>query len=121
MCVDLLGGCVGDVEEGNVDGVGYLVGHFVHGVGADEQEVGTRPLDAEGGLDHQVGGFCPAIGVLEFFDLFEVDAVQGDAGGVQTPQSEFHLFVDQAVVLDGGFPAHAAEEADNLHAVFPQR
>jgi hypothetical protein len=34
---------------------------------------------------------------------------------MQSAESFPYSFVDEAVVFPGGFPAHAAEEADSLH------
>jgi len=81
--VDLLGGCVGDVEEGDGDVGLDSRGHFVHGVGADEEEVCTGGFDLFSGLGENCGGLVPLTLVLEAFDFFEVDAVEEEFGGVE--------------------------------------
>ena len=52
---------------------------------------------------------------LQRLDLVEIHAVQNDLGRVQATQTAFDDFVDLAVIRDGRFPAHAADEAEGFH------
>jgi len=66
------------------------------------------------------GGFLLISGSLIDFDLIKIDAVQNASGRMQPSQSDLDLFVDDPVVLDLRFPAHAADEVPGLHLeIFP--
>ena len=113
------GGCggVGDVEQRDVRRGLDGGGHLVHGVGAQHDEVGSGARERLRGRGEHGAGGVPVAVVLQALDLGEVDAVQHDPGRVQAAEAGLHRFVDLAVVRHGGFPAHAAEEADGLHGV----
>ena len=48
-------------------------------------------------------------------DLGEVGGPQQQRGRVQAAEAGAGLLVRQPVVLDGGFPAHPTEQAEDLH------
>jgi hypothetical protein len=45
----------------------------------------------------------------------EIDAVQQQTRRMQAAQMCFDTFVDQTVIGNGGFPAHAAQQANRFH------
>ena len=101
----------------------HLVGHAVHRVGADEDAFGAGALEAMGRRRsvRPVGG-VPVAGVLQRFDLAEVERPEETSGGVHTaaaPRAD--TLVDEAVILGGALPTHAADQADDLqrHSVTP--
>jgi len=101
------------VEQRDIDGVGDRVGHQVHGVGAQQDEVGAAALQAEGGVFHPVGQFIPIALMLEALDLAEIDRPHQAARRVNAAEPVANLAVDDPVVFGGAFPAHAADEADH--------
>ncbi len=109
-------GGIGDVQQ-RQRRRGFHPGcDLVHGVGADHQEIGARALQAPGGIRQQLARVVPLAGMLESFDLLEIQAVEQDPRRMQSTEPFLHALVDQAVVGHGGFPAHAAEHSDGLHA-----
>ncbi len=112
------GGCDGfacrirDVEQGDAGSGGDRIGHPVHGVGADDNEVGAAAFEPLRGLDHLDGQRAPVAGVLETFDVAEIDRVHQAAGGMHAAETFAHLLIDDAVILGRAFPAHAADQAD---------
>lgn len=61
-------------------------------------------------------GFFPLAGVLEGSDGGEVEGVEDEGAGVETLFLGTDVLVYELVVGEGGFPAHAAEEADCFHS-----
>src|SRR6185437_15654889 len=88
----------------------------MHGVGGEPDELGPRRREALGAGGQQVAGLMPLAGALHRLDGGEVDRVQQDRGRVQAAEATRRLLVQHAIVVGGGFPAHAADEADGLHA-----
>ena len=52
-----------------------LGGHLVHGVGADQNKVGPRPFQTEGGVGKELGAPLPITPGLAFLDGLEIHAV----------------------------------------------
>jgi hypothetical protein len=118
LCADRLAGGVDDVDQRQRRSGRHGVGHDVHGVGADQDALGAAGLQAPRGLGQQCAGAVPFTLALAGGDHREVQAVQQQSRRMQRPEAITHAAVDQAVVLDGRFPAHAADEADGAHACF---
>ena len=113
-----LAGRVGDVQEGQADGRLYVLGHAVHGVGAEHDALGAAGLEALRGVHQDLRRVVPAPGVLGLFDRPKVDAVHQQLRRTQRPQAVAHLLVDQSIVFGAGFPAHAANQANSAHGVW---
>jgi len=107
-------GGVAEVEQRYADRRLDRVGHLVHGVGAQHQEVGAGPLQRRGLGGEQPSGVVPPVLDLHLLDLGEVDRGHQDPGRVQPAEAFLHRLVDEPVVLGGRLPAHAAEEPDAL-------
>ena len=54
--------------------------------------------------------------MLHFFDFGEISGEHKNFGGVEPSRLSFHCLVENAVVLDGGFPAHPTDHAYGFHA-----
>jgi hypothetical protein len=85
------------------------------GVGAEEKEVGPTALEPPGLFGQQLTRPPPLTGILQPFDLLEVDAVHQDFRGVLPAQAAPHLLIDDAVVLRRRLPAHPAKQTDHSH------
>jgi hypothetical protein len=73
--LDALGGHVSNMEKGDRDTRLHVVGHEVHGVGADHQELGTGALEPLRRSDHESGRIIPSIFALQPLDEIEVERV----------------------------------------------
>ena len=78
----------------------HFVSHFMHGVGADDQEIRPAGLHSPGGLDHGLGGLLPAAFPLEHFDLGEIHGIHQTFGRMQVAQLFLDRLVDDAVILE---------------------
>ena len=105
------------MQQRDIDGSFDLLRHPVHGVRADEQEVGARGFDLLRPRREQIASFRPGVCPLQLLDGLKVDAHEGDGCAVQAPAQAPRLLIDQAIVERRAFPAHAAEHADRLHGV----
>ena len=110
-----IGGGFCDVEQGNGDPLLHLGGDLVHGVGADHQEVGTGSFQIFRSPGQYFGAFLPASLGLIFLNLGKIHAVKKDFGGVETAQTLLDGFVENLIIGDSAFPAHAADESDGFH------
>jgi len=90
---------------------------LVHRVRAQHQHVRAGGLERAGGGGEQRAGGLPVAGVLQPLHLVEVQAVEDDPRRVQPAQLGLDRLVDLTVVRHGGFPAHAADQPDDLHAL----
>ena len=116
-CADARRGGVGQMQQGNIDGCFDLRRDPMHGVRADEEEVGARGFDLPRPCSEQIARFGPGVRALQLLDGLKIDAHKGDRCAVQTPAQAPRLLIDQAIVERCAFPAHAAEHADRLHGV----
>jgi len=112
-----IGGAIGDVQQRQRRGLGDRVCDLVHGVGAQHDEIGATCLQRTRRRGHGLTGGIPVAGVLQRFDLVEIHAVQQQPGRMQAAERVAHGLVDDPVVEQGGFPAHAADQANGLHRV----
>ncbi len=112
---DCSGGGVGDVQHRQADLLLNVIGHAVHCVGADDDEICPTRFHPLPSLDHQGRGPLPITLLLEFLNFGEVNRVEHDPGRVQTAYSLLHPLVDDPVVLGGGFPAHPPDQPDGVH------
>jgi len=90
-----------DMQEGNVHAGGDLVGEFVHGVGAEDDEIRAAAFEVLRALDENLRGFIPAVCVLKFFDLGKVHSDHQALCRMQPAQFFLCGFIDDAVILDG--------------------
>ena len=51
---------------------------------------------------------------LQGFDLCKIKRVEQNAGGMQSPQSRPGEAIEQRIVGDRAFPAHATNQANGL-------
>src|SRR5215208_4779385 len=102
--------------KGHVDGAGDRIGHLVHRVGAQHEQLGAGAHERPRLASEQRARFLPAAGALELLDVGEVDRSQQAVGGVQTAEPLAGRLVDQPLVLRRGLPAHPAQQANSLHS-----
>jgi len=105
---------VRDVQQRDAHGGLHLVGHAVHGVGADQEEVRAAAFQPPGCVRQQRRRVVPAPRVLQRLDLAEFERPHQAPRRPQPAQPVPHGLVDDAVILGGTLPAHAADEADHL-------
>ena len=113
--MQLPGRHVGDVHQRDAHGGGDLRGHLVHGVGADDQKIRPAPLQGLCGIGQDTGAPVPVPGLLAAFDLVKVHAVEQAAGRMQTAQGLGRHHVDDLIIGQRAFPAHAAQKTDGFH------
>jgi hypothetical protein len=111
-----IAGGVSDVNEWDINGGCDLVGNDVHGVGGQADEVGTRVLQAPGDTGQLLARDVPFAARLQIGYGSEIHRVDNKRGGVEATQPSRRLLVKDAVVMRRGLPAHAADQADGLHA-----
>src|SRR5690554_2930965 len=80
ICGKSLSRGIGNMQQWNRDRGGNLWGYLVHGIGADQHEVGTASLYAAGRLAENLGSGIPVTGVLQAFNLGKIDAVEAQLG-----------------------------------------
>ena len=105
------------MQEWDFDVGLYLICRLVHGVGANDNKIRTAVFQALCGVHHHSGGFCPFPFVLENLHLCEIDRNHDAFRGMKAPEFCLDRFVDDAVILDGRFPAHAADQTDCFHVI----
>ncbi len=93
----------------------------MHRVGAQDEQLGPAGLEPGRGSREQHAGLVPPALGLQPLDLGEVDRVEQQPGGGEPADPVTHELVGEAVVLRTRLPAHAAEQADELHGVVPAR
>ena len=106
------GSRVGEVQERNGDRILDLIGHLVHGVGAQQHHVGTAGFQAASDLGEQLPRLVPLSSHLQPLDLGEIDRGQQAASRMQAAQPVPDHLVGQPVVLRAALPAHPADETD---------
>ena len=72
----------------------------MHGVGTQQNTLRARTLQPERGVRQHLPGFVPLPARLAGFYFMEIHAVQQQAGRMQTAQTLFDAFINQAVVRD---------------------
>ena len=102
---------------GRLDAVSQLV----HGVGADQQQIGATGLQAPCGVNHVIAQRIPVAVMLQLLDRGEVHRPQQQLRRMCTTEALPHVLVDEPVVLGRAFPAHAADQAKGLHALLQAR
>ena len=112
---------IGDVQQRHRDGARDRRRDLVHRVRADDQEVGAGGFDGPRGVGKDLAGLHPVAGVLQPFDVVKVDAVKNDPCRVEAAQRLADRLVDDPIIGNRRFPAHAAEQSDRLHARFRVR
>ncbi len=103
------------MEQRDIDGGLNLGRHLVHGVGADQQEIGAAILQLARFRRQQTGGSGPVTGMLQPLDTGKIDAVEQHPRRVQTAELCPHPTVERLIVTDGGLPAHATQQTDTFH------
>lgn len=81
----ILGRGVRNVQQRDGEARVHGVGRLVHGVGAEQDEVGTRRFHAPGRFDQELSCLRPAPRALKRFDAGEVHRVQNTTRGMQPP------------------------------------
>jgi len=109
LSLNSLGSGVCDVQQRYPQVILDFIGRFVHGIGAEQKEVGAAILDVPSGFDHFFRGFRPLSLMLEWFDFSEIDGVHEALGRMEAAKSSLHGFIDEPVVFDGGLPTHPAD------------
>ncbi len=110
------GGGVDDVQHRFVHRLGNPVEHQMHGVGAQDQQVGTGGGQGAASRGQQVAGPGPFAVPLQLLDLGEIDRIEQNARRVDAAQDLADPKIGEPVVLERGLPTHSAEHADQLHA-----
>src|SRR5450759_2019579 len=110
-----VGGHVDDVDQWDTDRILQLVGHPVHGVRGQDQELRTGALEPLRPLGKVQRGLFPLLGADEAFDHPEVHAVEHELRGAMTAQVRVDALVDPTVVLRAGNTAHATQNTDHHH------
>ena len=75
----------------------------------------SAPLQGLRGTGQDAGAFVPVPGLLAAFDLVEVHAVEQAAGRMQAAQGLGRHHVDDLIIGQRAFPAHAAQKTDVFH------
>ncbi len=107
--LDRPGGGVSDVQKRHVAAILDLVGDLMHGIGTEYDPFSPGTFEASGGAGENIPGPIPVAARLAGLNVMKIDAVQQQAGGVQAAQPGFYSLVDQTVVGNSRFPAHAAQ------------
>lgn len=85
----------------------------MHGIGAQNHAFGASAFQTPNGIFEHAGQVIPSAFVLRLLNGPEIDAVHQYLRGAQWPQAAAHLLVDEFVIFGTGFPAHAADKANN--------
>jgi len=91
------------------------IGHLVHRVGAQHQQLGAGSLERPGGVGQRRRRLVPACLLLQPFDLGEVERVQQAACRVEAAEPVSDQLVGEPVVLGRRLPAHPADQSDHPH------
>ncbi len=109
------GGGINQMQQRHLHGGLNFIGHFVHGVGGQQQHIGADALELLRALA-QAGGRCrPIAGFLQRHNLLEIHAVQHNIGAAVAAQAPVDFTVDGLVIHNRAFGAHAADNADGFH------
>ncbi|MNS90968.1 hypothetical protein D3C72_1250400 [compost metagenome] len=117
---DRLAHRIGDMQQRHRHRRLHLLGHQVHGIGADHQRGGATALQFLRRLHHRPGGRAPVAGALHRLDVGKVEGPQQQPRRVHPAQRITYLLVDHPVVVRRTFPAHPADQTqDLLHRATP--
>lgn len=89
--------------------------YLVHGVGTQHHTIGPGPLQPLHAIGQYLPGLLPVAAALQEFNLVKVNTGQYQFGGMKAAKARLYGLVDVVAVGNGGFPAHAADEADGFH------
>ena len=115
VALDAVGGRIGDVENRDADFFFDLRDEFVHGVGCDDDKVGTGAFKAFGRVRKDFGVPVPIAARQVRFEFGEVHVVHHDLGAVESAECFCDFFVQNFVIGNGAFPAHSTDKSDSLH------
>ncbi|MNT24865.1 hypothetical protein D3C72_1603630 [compost metagenome] len=87
----------------------------MHGVGTEQNAIRARTLQPEGRLCEDFARFIPLTAGLAGLYLMEIDAVQQQARRMQAAETLFDAFINQAIIRNGGLPAHSSQQTDRFH------
>ena len=107
------------MQKRNGDCVLDLVGNLVHGVGAQQHQIGAGGFQAARHVGQQFAGLGPPPGHLHLLDLGEIDGSEQASGRVQATQSFADDLVGQSVILRAALPTHPADQSDQALAGHP--
>ena len=113
--LQLVGGQFRDVQQRQGRRRLHRVRHLVHGVRTDEHAIGSGAFQAASGLRQQFAAAFPVPCPLAGLNLMEIHAVQDALGGMEPAEPLLHQPIDDLVVCNRAFPAHAADKANGLH------
>lgn len=113
--VELPGRGFGDMQQRNGNVPLNLWGDLMHGVGADDEKIRSRPLQRLCCLGEDDSAFLPLSLSLAGFYFLKIHTVQQAFGRMKASQLLFDGFIDDLVIGDGAFPAHTADESNSFH------
>ena len=87
----------------------------MHGISTQHYRFCARLLQTQCGLRQNISRFIPLALALTLFNFMEINAMQQQAGGMQTTQACFDSFINQTVIGDRRFPTHAAQQSNRFH------
>ena len=119
--LNLPGGRIDDVQEGEVHSALDPISSGVDGVAGQQEEIRAGRLEFVALLGQQVTDQIPPAFALVAFDLFEIGLRQHEAGAVQAAITRAlgDQFVDDPVVDERTGPSDAPHDPDGLHVGAP--
>lgn len=93
----------------------HLVKNFVHGVGADKQHFCPAPFQGLTRLGQDAAAFLPLPGLLAILNGLKIHTIEKTLGGMQSAEPLVYGPIDDLVIADRAFPAHASQQAYDLH------
>jgi hypothetical protein len=103
------------VQEWDADMSLYLIGHSMHCVGADNDEVRSTILNMTSSFNHETSCFFPLTLMLKGLDFREVNGVHNTLRRMKITKLFTDGFIDDPVVFDRRLPAHTTNKTDCLH------
>src|SRR5205807_2141837 len=85
-------------------------------IGAKNQEIRTGLLELEGFVGQTISRFDPAGTMLKLFDFVKIDTAQNDLCGMKASKVFCNCSVDDLIVGNCRFPAHATEQPNRFHS-----
>ena len=110
---DRFSGGIGDMEQRDRDGAGDLVGHPMHRIRAEHQEIGAAALQPARRVLHRLRQTIPFAAMLKLLDFAEIDRPHQAARRMNAAEPVAHRLIDDPVIFGRALPAHAADEADH--------
>ena len=115
LCLNGVADGIDHMNQRHTDGLLNRRGDFVHGVGRQHNGLCAHAFELLGaGCQH---GTCllPIACALQGGNGLEIDTVHQHIRTVVAAQTLVHLAVDDLVIRDGAFGAHAANQAQGFH------